>query len=130
MASGAKDAEIIEQIDIGGPAMVRAAAKNHGSVAVVTSPDPVRRDAVKAIADGGFTEEERRRLAAAAYAHTAAYDAAVASWFAASYAPDETARETGWPDVTAAVWDANGRPPLRREPAPAIGALLVPNGRG
>jgi phosphoribosylaminoimidazolecarboxamide formyltransferase/IMP cyclohydrolase len=104
MASGAKDAEVIEQIDIGGPAMVRAAAKNHASVAVVTSPIQYA-ETRHAIAAGGFTEEERRRLAAAAFAHTATYDAAVASWFASAYAPDETARETGWPDVTAAVWE-------------------------
>jgi phosphoribosylaminoimidazolecarboxamide formyltransferase/IMP cyclohydrolase len=104
VASGAKDAEVIEQIDIGGPAMVRAAAKNHASVAVVTSPIQYA-ETRHAIAVGGFTEEERRRLAAAAFAHTATYDAAVASWFASAYAPDETARETGWPDVTAAVWE-------------------------
>ena len=103
VASGASPAETIEQIDIGGPAMVRAAAKNHGSVAVVTSPGQYP-EALKALAEGGFTETERRRLAGAAYAHTAAYDAAVASWFAARYAPDETAERTGWPDVTAAVW--------------------------
>jgi phosphoribosylaminoimidazolecarboxamide formyltransferase / IMP cyclohydrolase len=103
VASGADASEIIEQIDIGGPAMVRAAAKNHGSVAVVTSPAQYG-DVLKALADGGFTLEQRRRLAAQAYAHTAAYDAAVSSWFAASYAPDETARETGWPDLIAQVW--------------------------
>ncbi len=103
VASGADDGEIIEQIDIGGPAMVRAAAKNHGSVAVVTSPAQYG-DVRTALADGGFTEPQRRRLAAAAYAHTAAYDAAVSSWFAASYAPDEVARETGWPDLIAQVW--------------------------
>jgi len=103
VASGATPAETIEQIDIGGPAMVRAAAKNHGSVAVVTSPGQYP-EALKALAEGGFTVAERRRLAAAAYAHTAAYDAAVASWFAASYAPDETAERTGWPDFAAAVW--------------------------
>jgi phosphoribosylaminoimidazolecarboxamide formyltransferase/IMP cyclohydrolase len=103
VASGADDGEIIEQIDIGGPAMVRAAAKNHGSVAVVTSPAQYG-DLLKAIADNGFTLEQRRRLAAQAYAHTAAYDAAVSSWFAASYAPDEVARETGWPDLIAQVW--------------------------
>ncbi|MGD0706569.1 MAG: bifunctional phosphoribosylaminoimidazolecarboxamide formyltransferase/IMP cyclohydrolase, partial [Trebonia sp.] len=103
VASGEAPAEIIEQIDIGGPAMVRAAAKNHGSVAVVTSPDQYA-DVIKALAAGGFTEPERRRLAAAAYAHTAAYDAAVASWFAASYAPDEVAAETGWPSLIAQVW--------------------------
>jgi len=104
VASGAKDAEVIEQIDIGGPAMVRAAAKNHASVAVVTSPIQYA-ETRHAIAAGGFTGEERRRLAAAAFAHTATYDAAVASWFASAYAPDETARETGWPNVTAAVWE-------------------------
>jgi phosphoribosylaminoimidazolecarboxamide formyltransferase/IMP cyclohydrolase len=103
VASGADDSEIIEQIDIGGPAMVRAAAKNHGSVAVVTSPAQYG-DLLTALADGGFTEQQRRRLAAQAYAHTAAYDAAVSSWFAASYVPDEVAQETGWPDLIAQVW--------------------------
>jgi phosphoribosylaminoimidazolecarboxamide formyltransferase / IMP cyclohydrolase len=103
VASGATAPEIIEQIDIGGPAMVRAAAKNHGSVAVVTSPGQYG-DVVKALANGGFDEPGRRRLAAQAYAHTAAYDAAVASWFAASYAPDEVAEKTGWPDLVAQVW--------------------------
>jgi len=103
VASGADSGEIIEQIDIGGPAMVRAAAKNHGSVAVVTSPAQYG-DLLKALTDGGFTEQQRRRLAAQAYAHTAAYDAAVSSWFAASYAPDEIAQETGWPDLIARVW--------------------------
>jgi phosphoribosylaminoimidazolecarboxamide formyltransferase / IMP cyclohydrolase len=102
VASGAADGEIVEQIDIGGPAMVRAAAKNHGSVAVVTSPAQYA-DVAKALADGGFTEPERRRLAAAAYAHTATYDAAVASWFSASYAPDEVAEQSGWPAITASV---------------------------
>jgi phosphoribosylaminoimidazolecarboxamide formyltransferase/IMP cyclohydrolase len=103
VASGADHGEIIEQIDIGGPAMVRAAAKNHGSVAVVTSPAQYG-DLLKAIEDHGFTGEQRRRLAAQAYAHTAAYDAAVSSWFAASYAPDEIAQETGWPDFFTQSW--------------------------
>ena len=103
VASGADHDAIIEKIDIGGPAMVRAAAKNHGSLAVVT--DIAQYGEVRnAIADGGFTLEQRRRLAAQAYAHTAAYDAAVSSWFAASYAPDDIARETGWPDLVAQVW--------------------------
>ena len=103
VASGAEPQDIIEQIDIGGPAMVRAAAKNHGSVAVVTSPAQYG-EVTAALADGGFTEQQRRRLAARAYARTAAYDAAVSSWFAASYAPDEVARETGWPDLITQVW--------------------------
>ncbi|MGI8449189.1 MAG: bifunctional phosphoribosylaminoimidazolecarboxamide formyltransferase/IMP cyclohydrolase, partial [Streptosporangiaceae bacterium] len=103
VSSGAPPAECVEQIDIGGPAMVRAAAKNHEHVAVITDPSRYG-DVVAAVAGGGFTLEQRRRLAARAYAHTAAYDCAVASWFASAYAPDETAQETGWPDVTAGLW--------------------------
>ena len=103
VASGASPAECVEQIDIGGPAMVRAAAKNHATVAVVTSPATYPA-VLAALTSGGFTLAQRRRLAAQAYAHTAAYDAAVSSWFASVYAPDDVAAETGWPDVTAAVW--------------------------
>jgi phosphoribosylaminoimidazolecarboxamide formyltransferase/IMP cyclohydrolase len=103
VASGAGPEQCVEQIDIGGPAMIRAAAKNHASVAVITSPDAYAL-VEEAIAAGGFTLEQRRRLAAQAYAHTAAYDAAVASWFAADYAPDEVAARTGWPDLVAATW--------------------------
>ena len=81
VASGAPFDACVEQIDIGGPAMVRAAAKNHPTVAVVT--DPARYgEVVRAVADGGFTLAARRALAAAAFAHTAAYDAAVATWLA------------------------------------------------
>ena len=103
VASGASPAQCVEQIDIGGPAMVRAAAKNHATVSVITSPASYP-DTIAAIAAGGFTLEQRRRLAAQAYAHTAAYDAAVSSWFAASYAPDEVAEQTGWPDAVGATW--------------------------
>jgi phosphoribosylaminoimidazolecarboxamide formyltransferase/IMP cyclohydrolase len=103
VASGATDAETIEQIDIGGPAMVRAAAKNHANVAVVTSPQAYS-ELEAALAAGGFTLEQRKRLAAQAFARTASYDAAVANWFAAAYAPDVTGTETGWPDVVAASW--------------------------
>ncbi len=79
VASGAGPDECVEQIDIGGPSMVRAAAKNHPSVAIVTSP--ARYDEVlAAVAAGGFTLEQRRQLAAEAFAHTASYDVAVASW--------------------------------------------------
>ena len=103
VASGAASDDVVEQIDIGGPTMVRAAAKNHPSVAVVVSPDRYP-DVVSALAGGGFTLEQRTRLAAEAFAHTASYDAAVASWFAGVGAPDETARDTGFPDVLAATW--------------------------
>ena len=102
-ASGASPEQCVEQIDIGGPAMVRAAAKNHGSVAVVTDPSRYA-DVLAALAAGGFTLDQRRTLAAEAFAHTAAYDVAVASWFASAYAPDETAREAGWPQVAGALW--------------------------
>jgi len=81
VASGAAPDECVEQIDIGGPTMVRAAAKNHPSVAVVVSPS--RYGAVlDAVRGGGFTLEQRQELAAEAFAHTASYDLAVASWFA------------------------------------------------
>ena len=106
VASGASPEQCVEQIDIGGPAMVRAAAKNHGSVAVVTDPSRYA-DVLAALAAGGFTGDQRRALAAGAFAHTAAYDLAVASWFASAYAPDEIAREgdgSGWPEVTGALW--------------------------
>jgi phosphoribosylaminoimidazolecarboxamide formyltransferase / IMP cyclohydrolase len=103
VAGGAEPAECVEQIDIGGPAMIRAAAKNHATVAVVTSTEDYP-EVIAAARDGGFTLEQRRRLAAKAYARTAAYDTAVASWFASGYAPDAVAAESGWPDVTAGVW--------------------------
>jgi phosphoribosylaminoimidazolecarboxamide formyltransferase/IMP cyclohydrolase len=103
VASGASPQECVEQIDIGGPAMVRAAAKNHGSVTVITEPARYA-DVLAALAEGGFTLDQRRHLAAEAFAHTAAYDLAVASWFAASYAPDEISRDGGWPEVAGALW--------------------------
>ncbi len=81
-ASGAGDEDCVENIDIGGPALIRAAAKNHASVAVVT--DPAQYPAlVAALQGGGTTLALRRQFAAAAYARTAAYDAAIAAWFAA-----------------------------------------------
>ncbi len=127
VASGAAPDEIVEQIDIGGPAMVRAAAKNHQTVAVVV--DPTAYDAVlDAVRRGGFELEERKRLAAAAYAHTAAYDAAVASWFASVYAPDEVGAESGWPAVRGDVWDRKAV--LRYGENPHQRAALYTSGDG
>jgi len=103
VASGASAEQCVEQIDIGGPAMVRAAAKNHRSVAVIVGASRYP-DVLAALAEGGFTLDQRRALAAEAFAHTAAYDIAVASWFASGYAPDEIARDTGWPSVAGALW--------------------------
>jgi phosphoribosylaminoimidazolecarboxamide formyltransferase/IMP cyclohydrolase len=101
VASGATPDECVEQIDIGGPAMVRAAAKNHPSVAVVV--DPARyADVLAAVSEGGFTLEQRRRLAVAAFRHTASYDIAVASWMGSVLAPDET---TDFPEWVAASWE-------------------------
>lgn len=86
--SGAEVDECVEQIDIGGPSMVRAAAKNHASVAVVV--EPLGYDGVLAAARaGGFTLEERKKLAALAFRHTAEYDIAVASWMGSTLAPEQ-----------------------------------------
>ena len=81
VAGGGSFDECVEQIDIGGPSMVRAAAKNHPSVAVVTSPDSYAA-VIEAARAEGFTLEQRRELAARAFAHTATYDLAIAGWFA------------------------------------------------
>ena len=81
VASGAKGEAVVDQIDIGGPAMVRASAKNHANVAIVV--EPTRYDEIiDAIHHGGTTLQQRRQLAATAFAHTARYDSAVAEWFA------------------------------------------------
>lgn len=87
VASGAAEDQVVEQIDIGGPSMVRAAAKNHASVAVVV--DPLRYHEVLAAAKGGgFTLQARKRLSALAFAHTAAYDTAVARWASQQFDDD------------------------------------------
>ncbi|MFI6246853.1 bifunctional phosphoribosylaminoimidazolecarboxamide formyltransferase/IMP cyclohydrolase [Streptomyces sp. NPDC051016] len=101
VASGASPDECVEQIDIGGPSMVRAAAKNHPSVAVVTSPARYA-DVLAAVTDGGFDLATRKRLAAEAFQHTASYDVAVASWFASEYAPVDESR---FPDFLGATWE-------------------------
>jgi phosphoribosylaminoimidazolecarboxamide formyltransferase/IMP cyclohydrolase len=95
--SGASLEECIEKIDIGGPAMVRAAAKNHATVAVITSPlhyDLV----VSALERGGFSDDERRMLAARAFADIAAYDMAIATWCAEHLVTQEHPGEQTWPD--------------------------------
>ncbi|MBB2985567.1 bifunctional phosphoribosylaminoimidazolecarboxamide formyltransferase/IMP cyclohydrolase [Terracoccus luteus] len=94
VGSGASPDECIEQIDIGGPSMVRAAAKNHPSVAVVTDPAAYG-EVAESVAAGGFTLGQRRRLAAEAFVHTASYDVAVASWMGNAYT--DTSGGTGFP---------------------------------
>jgi phosphoribosylaminoimidazolecarboxamide formyltransferase / IMP cyclohydrolase len=106
VASGAGQPEVIEQIDIGGPAMVRASAKNHGSVAVVT--DPARYpDVLEAVRSGGFDLAARQALAAEAFRHTATYDIGVASWLGNVVAPDDVVDGTssGFPGWVAASWE-------------------------
>ena len=82
VARGAAFEDCIENIDIGGPAMIRSAAKNHESVAVLTLPAHYETILGELKAHGGTTLTTRKKLAAAAYARTAAYDAAISSWFA------------------------------------------------
>jgi phosphoribosylaminoimidazolecarboxamide formyltransferase/IMP cyclohydrolase len=101
VASGADQDECVEQIDIGGPTMVRAAAKNHPSVAVVVSPSSYG-EVLGAVRAGGTTLEQRKALAAQAFRHTASYDIAVASWMGNVLSPDD---ETGFPAWAAAAWD-------------------------
>lgn len=93
VASGAGAEECIAKIDIGGPAMVRAAAKNHASVAVVTavSAYPLVLEAVR---NGGFSLTQRKLLAARAFADIAEYDVAVANWCA------EALTDSDWPEFT------------------------------
>ncbi|MFA4841949.1 MAG: bifunctional phosphoribosylaminoimidazolecarboxamide formyltransferase/IMP cyclohydrolase [Agrococcus sp.] len=106
--SGAADADVIEQIDIGGPAMVRASAKNHANVAIVT--DPRIYPLIAKAAGTGLNLLQRRALARDAFAHTAAYDTAVARWFAgepvegAAAAPAaEAAAQTAAPAAAASA---------------------------
>ena len=101
VASGATQDECVEQIDIGGPTMVRAAAKNHPSVAVITSAEqyPALR---AALAAGGFTLAERQTLAAAAFVHTATYDVAVASWM--GNVLTDSSEGTGFPGWVGGTW--------------------------
>jgi phosphoribosylaminoimidazolecarboxamide formyltransferase/IMP cyclohydrolase len=122
VASGAAPDECVEQIDIGGPAMVRASAKNHDSVAVVVDPERYAwvLDRVEA---GGFTLDDRRRLAAAAFRHTATYDVAVASWLGNVLAPDGL-----FPGWVGATWERAAT--LRYGENPHQAAALYTAGRG
>ena len=97
IASGASYQESIEQIDIGGPAMLRGAAKNHGSVAVISDPNQYDQ-LLSAITAGGFTEAERRQLALEAFRTTAEYDLAIATWLAESDSKD-------LPDWFGKIWN-------------------------
>ncbi|MBY8857871.1 bifunctional phosphoribosylaminoimidazolecarboxamide formyltransferase/IMP cyclohydrolase [Nocardia sp. CA2R105] len=104
VASGASPDECVEQIDIGGPSMVRAAAKNHPSVGVVVNVADYDR-VLDAVRSGGFTLAERTELAAKAFQHTASYDVAVASWMTNVLTADQDSatQESAESDSVAAV---------------------------
>lgn len=105
VASGASQDECVEQIDIGGPSMVRAAAKNHPSVAIVTSPAQYPM-LIEALASGGFSLEQRKKLAADAFVHTAAYDVAVATWMGSVLT--DSSDGDGFPAWIGGSWDKRG----------------------
>jgi phosphoribosylaminoimidazolecarboxamide formyltransferase / IMP cyclohydrolase len=126
--SGATPDECVEQIDIGGPSMVRAAAKNHPSVAIVTSPDRYA-DVLAAAAAGGFTLEERKALAAEAFVHTATYDVHVASWMGSVLTDSSDAASDsrgGFPTWVGGTWDRASV--LRYGENPHQAAALYTNG--
>ncbi|GAA0596334.1 bifunctional phosphoribosylaminoimidazolecarboxamide formyltransferase/IMP cyclohydrolase [Kribbella sandramycini] len=124
VASGATPDECVEQIDIGGPSMVRAAAKNHPSVAIVTSP--AQYDLIYSVLDeGGFSLEDRKQLAAAAFVHTAEYDVAVASWMGSVLT--DSSEGSGFPAWVGAAWDKKAV--LRYGENPHQPAALYTNGR-
>jgi phosphoribosylaminoimidazolecarboxamide formyltransferase/IMP cyclohydrolase len=125
VASGATPDECVEQIDIGGPSMVRAAAKNHPSVAIVTSPASYD-DVLAAVAEGGFTLAQRQRLAAEAFVHTATYDVAVASWM--GNVLTDTSDGQGFPAWVGGTWDKAAV--LRYGENPHQSAALYLNGFG
>jgi len=123
VASGAAPAECVEQIDIGGPAMVRASAKNHDSVAVVVDPERYAW-VLEQVEAGGFTIGDRRSLAAAAFRHTATYDVAVASWLGNVLAPDGDP----FPGWVGATWEKAAT--LRYGENPHQAAALYGSGPG
>ena len=113
IASGASGESAIDQIDIGGPAMVRAAAKNHANMAVVVDPANYK-EIIEATTSGGTTLAQRKNLALQAFTHTAKYDTAVSNWMAG-------ALDDGW--KAAATTDAGKNPGF--EPKLAINASLA-----
>ncbi|MEO5653740.1 MAG: bifunctional phosphoribosylaminoimidazolecarboxamide formyltransferase/IMP cyclohydrolase [Marmoricola sp.] len=125
VASGALPEECVEQIDIGGPSMVRAAAKNHPSVAIVTSPARYS-DVLAALQAGGFSYEQRKALAAEAFVHTATYDVAVASWM--GNVLTDTSGGAGFPAWVGGTWDRANV--LRYGENPHQPAALYLNGFG
>lgn len=104
VASGASIEECIEQIDIGGPAMVRASAKNHANVAVVVDPASYA-SVLDAVKSDGFTRAQRVALATVAFQHVAQYDVVVSSWLTSVVLPDADPTQVGFPDWFGGVWE-------------------------
>ncbi|MFV0453325.1 MAG: bifunctional phosphoribosylaminoimidazolecarboxamide formyltransferase/IMP cyclohydrolase [Propioniciclava sp.] len=102
VASGADADACVEQIDIGGPSMVRAAAKNHPSVAIITSPAQYSALS-QSLTGGGFTLAQRQALAAEAFRHTASYDIAVATWMGEQFDSAD-----GFPRWVGGSWEKVG----------------------
>ena len=123
VATGASADECVEQIDIGGPSMVRAAAKNHPSVAIVTSPARYA-EVLTAAASGGFTLDARKALAAEAFVHTATYDVHVASWM--GNVLTDTSDGSGFPAWMGATWNKDAV--LRYGENPHQSAAIYANG--
>lgn len=128
--SGADEAATIEKIDIGGPSMVRGAAKNSATVAIITDPNDYALVASRIENGEGFSLDERRWLAGKAFAHTAAYDATINEWTAKHWpkpasieqpvSEGETeVNEAKFPATFTRTWDRRARAALRREPSPA-----------
>ncbi|WP_226350681.1 bifunctional phosphoribosylaminoimidazolecarboxamide formyltransferase/IMP cyclohydrolase [Pseudonocardia sp. ICBG601] len=124
VASGASRDEAVEQIDIGGPAMVRASAKNHESVAVVVDPSRYAW-VLEQVGAGGFVVEDRRRLAADAFRHTAAYDVSVATWMGEQFPTGDDEASAEW---VGATWTRER--PLRYGENPHQSAALYTDGTG
>lgn len=122
VASGADFDACVEQIDIGGPSMVRAAAKNHPSVAVVVDPAKYG-DVAEAVKNGGFTRAERTALAVDAFRHTASYDVAVASWMGSQLESDSI-----FPEWTGSTYQRTNV--LRYGENPHQAAALYSDGSG
>ncbi|MBF4996532.1 bifunctional phosphoribosylaminoimidazolecarboxamide formyltransferase/IMP cyclohydrolase [Nocardia sp. BSTN01] len=130
VASGATPDECVEQIDIGGPSMVRAAAKNHPSVAVVVDTGDYD-DVLAAVRGGGFTLAERTTLAAKAFQHTASYDVAVASWMTNVLTAEDAADSAAgaqFPSWMGGVWTRDAV--LRYGENPHQAAALYRNDSG
>ena len=123
ISSGANYAECIEQIDIGGPSMLRGAAKNHGSVAVISSPAHYGQLS-DAIAQGGFTLEERTRLAMETFRTTAEYDIAIATWLGEQLNVSDEWRAVAWHQIAPLRYGENPHQSAsvyRTATSPAIG---------